>query len=62
LLSQKTTAIRRRPVNHPSEEGATAVEYGLMSGLIAVIIAGAVTAFGIGVDGLFQSLLTAWPG
>jgi pilus assembly protein Flp/PilA len=49
-------------VNHPSEEGATAVEYGLMSGLIAVVIAGAVTAFGIGVDGLFQSLLTAWPG
>jgi pilus assembly protein Flp/PilA len=48
-------------VNHPNEEGATAVEYGLMTGLIAVVIAGAVTAFGLGVNGLFQSLISVWP-
>ena len=46
----------------PDEEGATAVEYSLMTGLIAVVIAGAVSAFGLGVDGLFQSLLEVWPG
>ena len=43
------------------EQGATSVEYGLVSGLIAVVIAGTVTAFGLGVDGLFQSLLEVWP-
>jgi pilus assembly protein Flp/PilA len=49
-------------VNHPNEEGATAVEYGLMTGLIAVVIAAAVGTFGLGVVGLFQALLTSWPG
>jgi pilus assembly protein Flp/PilA len=49
-------------VHQPNEEGATAVEYGLMTGLIAVVISGAVTTFGTGVLGLFQSLLTEmWP-
>jgi pilus assembly protein Flp/PilA len=36
-----------------SERGATAVEYGLMVGLIAVVIVGAVTIFGQGVENLF---------
>ena len=35
------------------ERGATAVEYGLMVGLIAVVIIGGVTLFGQGVDALF---------
>ena len=35
------------------ERGATAVEYALMVGLIAVVIVAAVTAFGIGVNSLF---------
>lgn len=35
------------------ERGATAVEYALMVGLIAVVIVAAVTAFGIGVSNLF---------
>lgn len=35
------------------ERGATAVEYGLMVGLIAVVIVGAVTIFGQGVNALF---------
>ena len=35
------------------EHGATAVEYGLMVGLIAVVIVGAVTLFGQGVSALF---------
>ena len=40
--------LRRR-----DERGATAVEYGLMVGLIAVVIVGGVTAFGIAVNNLF---------
>jgi pilus assembly protein Flp/PilA len=40
----------RRPRD---DRGATAVEYGLMVGLIAAVIIAAVTAFGIAVDGLF---------
>jgi pilus assembly protein Flp/PilA len=48
-------------VQHLDEEGATAVEYGLMTGLIAVVIAAAVGTFGLGVNGLFQSLISVWP-
>ena len=36
------------------DRGATAVEYGLMASLIAVVIVVAVTAFGGSVNGLFQ--------
>lgn len=36
------------------EEGATAVEYGIMVVLIAVAIVGTVTVLGLGVDGLFS--------
>lgn len=35
------------------ERGATAVEYGLMVGLIAVVIIAGVTLFGQGVESLF---------
>lgn len=37
----------------PVERGATSVEYALMVGLIAVVISGAVLAFGIQVGALF---------
>lgn len=37
---------------HRDEQGATSVEYALMIGLIAVVIVGAVTVFGIGVRDL----------
>lgn len=36
-----------------SEHGATAVEYALMAGLIALVIVGAVTLFGLAVSDLF---------
>ncbi len=39
-----------------SDEGATAVEYGLMVGLIAVVIIVAVTALGTELNGLFLSI------
>ena len=44
--------FQRHPLR--DERGATAVEYSLMAGLIAAVIVGAVTAFGLGVLGLFN--------
>ena len=44
------------------EKGATAVEYGLMVGLIAVVIIAAVTLLGTRLDGLFDSIGNALPG
>ncbi len=41
------------------EEGATAVEYGLMVALIAVAIIGTVTLVGGSLDGLFQTVNAA---
>ncbi len=42
-----------------SDEGATAVEYGLMVALIAVIIIGAVTALGVNVAATFAAAAAA---
>ncbi|MDF2049765.1 Flp family type IVb pilin [Arthrobacter sp. Cr_A7] len=39
-----------------SEKGATATEYGLLVGLIALIIVGGVTAFGGALNGFFNDL------
>ena len=36
------------------EKGATAVEYGLMVALIAIVIIGGVSAFGLAVSDLFR--------
>jgi pilus assembly protein Flp/PilA len=44
------------------EKGATAVEYGLMVGLIAVVIIAAVTLLGTQLRGLFTSIAGALPG
>lgn len=38
------------------EKGATAVEYGLMVGLIAVVIIGAVTLLGSNIKALFTNI------
>ena len=43
------------------ERGATAVEYALMVGLIAVVIVVAVVAFGLSVEGLFNSVIANPP-
>ena len=43
------------------ERGATAVEYGLMASLIAVVIVVAVTAFGTSVKGLFELVIATAP-
>ena len=41
------------------EKGATAVEYGIMVGLIAVVIIVAVSLLGTKLDGFFDSVNTA---
>ncbi len=38
------------------EEGASAVEYGLLVGLIAVVIIAAVVALGGSLNGMFESI------
>jgi pilus assembly protein Flp/PilA len=42
-----------------NEEGVTAIEYGLIAALIAVVIIGAVTALGNGVSGTFTRVANA---
>lgn len=45
-----------------TEEGASAVEYGLLVGLIAVAIIVTVGLLGGALDGLFQSVTDQLPG
>jgi pilus assembly protein Flp/PilA len=42
--------------------GVSAVEYGLLLALIAVVISVGIQTFGTAVSGLFESLLAKWPG
>ena len=44
---------------YANEEGATAIEYGLIAALIAVVILNAVTALGAKVKTNFNSISTA---
>ena len=41
------------------QSGATAIEYGLIAALIAVVIIGAVTSTGTAVDATFQTVAGA---
>ena len=43
------------------DRGATAVEYGLLVGLIAVVIIVAITALGTKLDGLFDAVTSKLP-
>lgn len=43
------------------EEGATAIEYGLIAGLIAIVIILAVTGVGEKVKGVFSAIAAALP-
>ena len=42
-----------------NEDGATAIEYGLIAALIAVVVIGAVTAVGTGLSTTFQNVSTS---
>ena len=41
------------------QKGATAIEYGLIAGLIAVVIIAAVTLLGTDIQGVFNSMEAA---
>ncbi|WP_432821188.1 Flp family type IVb pilin [Trichloromonas sp.] len=43
------------------DEGATAVEYAIMAGLIAAVIAGTVAAFGSNLNTLFSNCVEKFP-
>ena len=47
---------------HGDEEGATAVEYGLLVALIAAVIVGTVVVLGGQIDTAFQTVVDALPG
>jgi len=51
-LQVKAAALR-------NDRGATAVEYGLMVALIAIVIIGAVTLLGTNLSGLFNTVATS---
>ena len=52
----RSRAYGRRGQFARGDRGATAVEYALMVALIMVVIAVAVTAFGLSVQGLFNAV------
>ncbi len=54
-------AVTKDRLEH-EEKGATAVEYGLMVGLIAVVIIVAVRALGVNLQVLFNDIVAALPG
>lgn len=58
LMSSLSTAAERVRSN---DEGATAVEYGLMVALIAGVIVIAVTALGGQLNTVFQNVTTSLP-
>lgn len=44
------------------EQGATAIEYGLIAGLIAVVIIAALSALGTDIKGVFEEIRAAISG
>ena len=52
LLQLKISSFFKR------EDGATAIEYAIIAGLIAVVIIVGATALGGGINGLFEKIAT----
>ncbi|TYC67930.1 Flp family type IVb pilin [Stappia sp. BW2] len=44
------------------ESGATAIEYGLIAGLLSIVIVGAVTATGTSLSAIFTTIQTKMTG
>ena len=55
-LAQIISYRIRTSLSERSDEGATAVEYGLMVALIAVVIIGAVMALGDNISAMFDGV------
>jgi pilus assembly protein Flp/PilA len=58
FLSYVQTFLTRN-VKRDDDRGATAVEYGLMVALIAIVIIGGVTAVGVNLLALFDEIAAA---
>jgi pilus assembly protein Flp/PilA len=57
LIHLAHVMVQRARASRPqSDEGATAVEYGLMVALIAVVIIGAVMALGDNISAMFDGV------
>lgn len=54
LLLTRLQSLRRRP-----DAGATAVEYALMVGFIAIVIVAAITLLGTNLSGIFDRASTS---
>ena len=57
-MTRALISLRNRVATR-NDDGATAVEYGLMVSLIAVVIIGAVTAIGVALNGTFGAVAGA---
>jgi pilus assembly protein Flp/PilA len=60
-LVSMLTVVQNR-LDDRKDRGATAVEYGLLVGLIAVVIIAVVTALGGRLQAMFQAIVTALGG
>jgi pilus assembly protein Flp/PilA len=58
-FSRETSMLNLIPRFIKDESGVTAIEYGLIAGLIAVVIIAAVTAVGVNLSAKFQAVSTA---
>ncbi|MEE8352776.1 MAG: Flp family type IVb pilin [Rhodospirillales bacterium] len=56
-MTRKITDLRKSLWNN--EDGATAIEYGLIAALLAVVIIAAVTLVGTDLQNVFNSVSTA---
>ncbi len=56
LITLMREMARRMPLLGDDDEGATAVEYALLVGLIAVIIISSVTLLGGNIDAMFDDV------
>lgn len=54
-IMKTLTRIQARINSMRNEDGATAVEYGLIVTLIAIAIIGGITAVGTALDGVFRN-------
>jgi pilus assembly protein Flp/PilA len=62
LITLLREMARRWMPSELSDEGATAVEYALLVGLIAVIIISSVTLLGGNIDAMFNDIATQLGG
>ena len=60
MISRTCIALRHR-LHMQGEEGAAAVEYGLLVALIAAVIVLVVTSLGSHVSNAFSSATVGWP-